>query len=474
MKFLRYLVRTAFWVAAAGFFALFLLEFARSAALDSSWLVVQLRRLGNPFVRQMGSWLGIAAGTGLAKYLPLVVAAVTLGLQVAVDTVLFRISIALTPAPKPRRLSPPPAPVAQPQRLTQAAPPEPPPPPPRATVASRPTPQSSQVRVQPAPRTSGPAPPPVSRVVEEPVRSGIGLGGTSSGLSTLVGAPEIDAGLPNRIGRYELLEELGRGAMGAVFKARDPNLGRAVAVKVILTANLTPQALTEYKKRFYREAEAAGRMTHPGVVTIHDMGEDPASGQPYLVMEYIEGVPLDNLIEEAPAGLPLAQVLDLGAQVARALDYAHQRGVVHRDIKPANILVTKDGRAKIADFGIAKLEGAQLTQTGQLVGTPAFMSPEQFSGGGVDARSDIFSLGAVLYESLTGKMPFPGETVTEIIYKVVQATPAPVRQHNPQLPAEVDVVLSRCLAKDPAQRYQRAQALAADLDNLKAGRPLAG
>jgi len=463
VKFLRYLVRTAFWVAAAGFFALFLLEFARSAALDSSWLIVQLRRLGNPFVRQMGSWLRIAAGSGLAKYLPLVVAAVTLGLQVVVDTVLLRISIALTPAPKPRRLSPPPAPVAPPQRLTQVATPEPPPPPPRATVASRPTPQSSQVRAQA---------PPVSRVVEEPVRSGIGLGRTSSGLSTLVGGPEIDAGLPNRIGRYELLEELGRGAMGAVFKARDPNLGRAVAVKVILTANLTPQALAEYKKRFYREAEAAGRMTHPGVVTIHDMGEDPTSGQPYLVMEYIEGVPLDNMIEQTPAGLPLAQVLDLGAQVALALDYAHQRGVVHRDIKPANILVTKDGRAKIADFGIAKLEGAQLTQTGQLVGTPAFMSPEQFSGGGVDARSDIFSLGAVLYESLTGKMPFPGETVTEIIYKVVHAPLAPARQHNPQLPAEVDVVLSRCLAKDPAQRYQRAQALAADLDNLKAGRPL--
>ncbi len=463
MKFLRWVVRTAFWLVAVGFFALFLLEFARSAALDSSWLVVRLRHLGNPFVRQMGSWLGIGAGSALAKYLPLVVAAVTLGLQVVVDTVLLRISIALTPAPKPRRpaAAPAPAPVSQSQRVEPAPPP---PPSPKVTVAPRPTPQSSQVRAQA---------PPVSRVVEESVRSGIGLGGTSSGLSTLVGGPEIDAGLPNRIGRYELLEELGRGAMGAVFKARDPNLGRAVAVKVILTANLTPQALAEYKKRFYREAEAAGRMTHPGVVTIHDMGEDPTSGQPYLVMEYIEGVPLDSMIEEVPAGLPLAQVLDLGAQVALALDYAHQRGVVHRDIKPANILVTKDGRAKIADFGIAKLEGAQLTQTGQLVGTPAFMSPEQFSGGGVDARSDIFSLGAVLYESLTGKMPFPGETVTEIIYKVVHAPLAPARQHNPQLPAEVDMVLGRCLAKDPAQRYQRAQALAADLDNLKAGRPLA-
>jgi len=470
VKFLRYLVRSVFWLAAAGFFALFILEFARSAALDSSALVVLLRRLGNPIVRQVGSWLGIAAGTGLAKYLPLVVALATLGIQVAVDTVLLKISIglALKPVSRPKPVAaPPPAPVAQPPHFTQTVHPPPLTPSPAATVTSRPTPQSSQVRVQPSP----PAP---SRVIEEPVRSGIGLGATSSGLSTMVGAPEIDAGMPNRVGRYELLEELGRGAMGAVYKARDPNLSRAVAVKVILTANLTSQGLAEYKKRFYREAEAAGRMTHPGVVTIHDMGEDPTSGQPFLVMEYVEGVPLDKMIEDSPdgGGLPLAQVLDLGAQVALALDYAHQRGVVHRDIKPANILVTKDGRAKIADFGIAKLEGAQLTQTGQLVGTPAFMSPEQFSGGGVDARSDIFSLGAVLYEALTGKMPFPGETVTEIIYKVVQATPASVQKHNPQLPAEVDVLLARCLAKDPAQRYQRAQALASDLDNLKAGRPL--
>ncbi len=472
MKFLRYLVRSAFWLAAAGFFALFILEFARSAALDSSALVVLLRRLGNPVVRQIGSWLGIAAGTGLAKYLPLVAALATLGIQVAIDTVLLRISIAMALAPKPRRpapapATPPPAPVAQPPHFTQTVHP-PPSPSPAATVTSRPTPQASQVQVQPA----APAP---SRVVEEPVRSGIGLGATSSGLSTMVGAPEIDAGMPNRVGRYELLEELGRGAMGAVYKARDPNLGRAVVVKVILTANLTPQALAEYKKRFYREAEAAGRMTHPGVVTIHDMGEDPASGQPFLVMEYVEGVPLDKMIEDSPGGggLPLAQALEIGAQVALALDYAHQRGVVHRDIKPANILVTKDGRGKIADFGIAKLEGAQLTQTGQLVGTPAFMSPEQFSGGGVDARSDIFSLGAVLYEALTGKMPFPGETVTEIIYKVVQAQPASVQKHNPQLPAEADVLLGRCLAKDPAQRYQRAQLLASDLENLNAGRPLA-
>ncbi|HXE75795.1 MAG TPA: serine/threonine-protein kinase [Candidatus Xenobia bacterium] len=479
MRFLRWVVRAGFWLVAAGFFALFILEFARSAALDSSVLVIQLRRLGNPIVRQIGSLLGISAGSGLGKYLPLVIVLATLAVQVAVDTVLLKISIAMALASKPKRRAPaqPPAPVAQ---LAQPEP-LPPPPAPRATVAPRPPAQASQVRVQPAPPSAGPSSTPMgpqpavpSRVVEEPVRSGVGLNGTSAGLATVVGVPEIVAGMPNRVGRYELLEELGRGAMGAVYKARDPNLGRAVAVKVILTANLTAQALAEYKKRFYREAEAAGRMTHPGVVTIHDMGEDSTTGQPFLVMEYVEGVSLDSMIEGSPGGngLPLAQVLEIGAQVALALDYAHQRGVVHRDIKPANILVTKDGRAKIADFGIAKLEGAQLTQTGQLVGTPAYMSPEQFSGGGVDARSDIFSLGAVLYEALTGKMPFPGETVTEIIFKVVQAPPVPAQKLNPQLPAEVDVLLERCLAKDPAQRYQRARALATDLENLKVGRPL--
>lgn len=280
-----------------------------------------------------------------------------------------------------------------------------------------------------------------------------------------------------RIGRYEILQELGRGAMGAVYKARDPQIDRTVALKVILTGNLSDQDLQLYKQRFYREAQAAGKMSHAGIITVYDVAED-VSGQPYLVMEFVEGTTLDHLL--APPGSatgserpPLGQLLDVGVQVAEALDYAHRRGVIHRDIKPANILVTSEGKAKIADFGIAKLAGSQLTQVGQLMGTPAFMSPEQWTGSAVDSRSDLFSLGAVLYWMFTGEKPFSGDTVTAISFKVVQGTPIPARQLNPALPAAIDNILSRCLAKNPEERYPTGKELAADLDAVKAGRPLA-
>jgi len=471
MKWLRRIVRAGFWAAAAGFFVLFILEIFRVPGLDRLWPVVQLRSLGMPVVRLVSGWLGLGAGSGVAKFVPLVLALVTVGVRVGVDRLLW----SLTPLPRvagpaPGRETasrvtyaarPEPAPAPEPPRheprrtvapsKPASAPPKPAPPPPRSTVAARPS---------GPPEAAGPegtllAPPPAGP-------------GTASGFVV----PVDVAGATKRIGRYEVISELGRGAMGAVYKARDPNLGRAVAVKVILTANLTPQALEDYKKRFYREAEAAGRMMHPGVVTIHDMGEDAASGQPFLVMEFIEGKPLEDLLEASPSGLPLEQALEVGIQVAEALDYAHKRGVIHRDIKPANIMVTNDGRAKIADFGIAKMEGTQITQTGQLIGTPAFMSPEQFSGGSIDARSDLFSLGAVLYEMFTGMMPFGGQTVTEIIFKVVQMPPAPACKLNPRLPASVEVLLNRCLAKEPDKRYASARALADDLAAIKAGRTL--
>lgn len=299
--------------------------------------------------------------------------------------------------------------------------------------------------------------------------------------------PAADAGPKARISRYEIIEELGRGAMGAVYKARDPQIGRIVGIKIILTANLTPEELREYKQRFNREAQAAGQMAHPGIVTIHDIGEDE-TGQPYLVMEFVEGTPLDKLVappesglsEEAGAGseksgaiLQLNDALGIAIQVAEALDYAHRRGVIHRDIKPANILITPEGKAKILDFGIAQLGGTQLTRAGQLVGTPAFMSPEQFTGGAVDARSDIFSLGTVLYWMLTGQNPFAGDSLTAVAFKVAQHTPAPARALNASLPADMDVILSRCLAKNSKDRYPTGQALAADLQAVKSGRPLA-
>jgi serine/threonine-protein kinase len=278
-----------------------------------------------------------------------------------------------------------------------------------------------------------------------------------------------------RIGRYEILQELGRGAMGAVYKALDPQIDRTVAIKVILTQGLSRYELDGYKQRFYREARAAGKMSHAGIVTIHDIAEDDA-GHPYLVMEFVEGSTLDHLIEEKTAAgsrLPFEQALDIGIQVANALDYAHRRGVVHRDVKPANILLTTEGVAKIADFGIAKVSGVALTQTGSFLGTPAFMSPEQFSGGSIDARSDLFSLGAMLYWMFTGEHPFGGESLTTVSFRVVFTYPIPPTTANPALPPDVDTVLSRCLAKNPDERYASCRDLAADLDALKQGKPVA-
>lgn len=276
----------------------------------------------------------------------------------------------------------------------------------------------------------------------------------------------------DRIGRYEIVQELGRGAMGAVYKAIDPQIDRTVAIKVILTTNLSPKDLENYKQRFYREARAAGKMSHGSIVTIYDITED-AGGQPYLVMEFVQGRTLESVMADAAGRpLPMAQALDIAKQVAEALDYAHRRGVVHRDVKPANILITDEGVAKIADFGIAKMEGVQLTQTGHMLGTPAFMSPEQFSGGEIDARSDLFSLGTILYWMLTGTKPFHADTLSMVTYKVVFAEPPLPAQVNPELPAPVNHVIARSIAKKPEARYRSCRELADDLESLLAGKPV--
>jgi hypothetical protein len=271
-----------------------------------------------------------------------------------------------------------------------------------------------------------------------------------------------------KIGRYEVIDELGRGAMGVVYRARDTQIGRVVALKVILTANTSPKDVEHYKQRFAREAQAAGRLSHPGIVTIHDIAEDEA-GQPYLVMEFVEGQPLDVFLESHPQA-PLDQLLDIGIQVAQALDFAHQNGVVHRDIKPANILLTRDRRAKIADFGIAKLAGMEMTQEGTSLGTPSYMSPEQFRGTLVDARSDQFSLGAVLFWMCAGQKPFAGDTVTAISFQVVFEPPPRMAYLKHGLPPDLEVILLRSLAKHPEDRYASCGELAADLEALKAGR----
>jgi len=273
-----------------------------------------------------------------------------------------------------------------------------------------------------------------------------------------------------RLGRYELREELGRGAMGVVYKARDPKIDRLVAIKVIAPSDGSdPAELQQRRDRFQREARAAGRLTHPNIVTIHDVGED--KGQAYLVMELIQGEPLDHLLRTRRP-LPLDQVLSVADQVASALDYAHANSIIHRDIKPANILLTKDGVAKVTDFGIARIVGTQTTQTGQISGTPTYMSPEHFSGPKLDGRSDIFSFGAVLYELLSGEQAFPGETISNVIYRIINEDPIPLRRLNPGLPPALDACIRKALAKDPARRYAKAADLARDLRTATRGGPL--
>jgi hypothetical protein len=299
---------------------------------------------------------------------------------------------------------------------------------------------------------------------------GLSAGGTAFrpvGATAQAGAPVAIDGM--RIGRYEILTELGHGAMGVVYKAQDPKIGRVVAIKTLSAAGQGTE-LEQYRARFLVEAKSAGRLNHPNIVAVHDVTEDD-HGKPCLVLEFVEGTTLDRVVAEE--NLPLSRLLELVAQTARALAYAHAHGIVHRDVKPANIMVTQTGQAKLSDFGIAKLEGTSMTIAGQVMGTPAFMSPEQCTGTGVDARSDIFSLGAVLYTLCSGEKPFPGDTFTSVAYKVVHVQHASVRDANPELPEQLDVILARCLAKDPAARYPSAAELAADIEALRAALPSA-
>ncbi|MFZ0816987.1 MAG: serine/threonine-protein kinase [Candidatus Sulfotelmatobacter sp.] len=275
-----------------------------------------------------------------------------------------------------------------------------------------------------------------------------------------------------RFGRYEILSQLGRGAMGVVYKARDPKINRVVAVKTVSLEGQPPEEEREYRERFFREAEAAGRLSHPGIVTIFDVGEEPETRAPYIVMEFVGGQSLDKMLTAGDHKLPLETALQLALELAEALDCAHGQGVVHRDLKPANILITEDGHAKIADFGIAKLNLANLTLGGRVLGTPAYMSPEQLNGESVDGRSDLFSLGVVLYTVLTGYRPFQGNSALTVSYKVVNREPVPATVLDTELPAGLDYIIGRAMAKDPAQRYQRGMEMVLDLQDLRDGREL--
>jgi len=263
--------------------------------------------------------------------------------------------------------------------------------------------------------------------------------------------------LPDKFGRYEVVGELGDGAMGRVYRAFDPVVRRTVAVKTIKAEYLTRDEAPEYLKRFRREAQAAGVLNHPAIVSIFDVGEN------FLVMELLEGKTLFALLMDK-GQLEPAEALRILTPVAEGLDHAHRAGIFHRDIKPANIMVLSDGRSKLMDFGVAHLETSVMTTAGQIFGSPSYMSPEQVAGHDVTSRSDLYSLAVVAYEMLTGQRPFQGTSLTSIIYKVMSEVAAPPRQWNRSLPARYDDVFERALSKDPNRRYATAAELIAALD----------
>jgi len=280
---------------------------------------------------------------------------------------------------------------------------------------------------------------------------------------------------PRRIGRFEIRRELGRGMMGVVYEAHDPALARTVALKTVnpvLADGLEEREA--FERRFESEARIAGQLSHPNIVVVHDVGRDTQSGVLYIALERVPGQTLDEVLRQRRrTGEPLEwrEALGIGRQLADALAHAHEQGVVHRDIKPGNVMRLPSGDVKLMDFGIAKLEAAQLTAAGQFFGTPLFMCPEQASSEAVDGRGDIFSLGSVLYTLLTGRHAFAANTVALIVYRVIHEDPPLPSELEPSLPRDVDYVLARCLTKSPEDRYPDARRLSEDLGDVLEGRP---
>ncbi len=256
-------------------------------------------------------------------------------------------------------------------------------------------------------------------------------------------------------GRYQIVRELGKGSMGVVYEAHDPNIDRLVALKVLRPDRLTSEAFVE---RFLKEAKAIGRVSHQNIVTVYDVGQD--HGTIYIAMELLEGTPLDDVIREK--GLTIDETVNIGIQIAETLDYAHHKGIVHRDIKPSNILLTSNGRIKITDFGIAHIEdpsAAQLTQAGEILGTPAYMAPEQVVGQPVDGRSDLYSLGVILYELSTGKRPFRGSNLASVFKAVTQDNPPEPVKTNSDIPLDLSRLIMKALSKVPDERFQTGVAM---------------
>ncbi|HEX9181333.1 MAG TPA: serine/threonine-protein kinase [Burkholderiales bacterium] len=285
--------------------------------------------------------------------------------------------------------------------------------------------------------------------------------GTPSTVSTipLRQEPRPDPDQPS-FGRYQILGELGKGAMGLVYKAHDPLIERTVAIKTI-NLSLECGDAAEYEARFYQEARAAGGLNHPNIVTIHDIGR--SGNVAFMAMEFLEGREVRAMLAPGKP-LPVEQAVSIAAQAAEGLASAHARGVIHRDVKPSNLMVGRDGLVKIMDFGIARMRSSDvLTQTGVVLGSPKYMSPEQVTGKRADHRSDLFSLGVVLYEMLTGRAPFEGENMTAIMLQTLNANPEPACTLNPEVPAVLDFIVAKMLAKKLDERYQEAREVAADL-----------
>jgi hypothetical protein len=267
--------------------------------------------------------------------------------------------------------------------------------------------------------------------------------------------------IPKTIGRYEIIELVGRGGMGVLYRARDAVLERNVAVKMMLLDFTTDQTARD---RFQREARAVARLQHRNVVTIHELGE--VEGTPYIVMEFLTGKDLDAMLK-GDVPMSLAQKLDVVIQLCDGLGYAHEQGIVHRDVKPGNVRVLEDGTVKILDFGIAKFAQSSVTQSGMIMGTPSYMAPEQIMGKPVDGRADLFSVGVLMYELLSGQKPFTGESPTTVVYQIIHVEPAPMHTSVPDLPESLHEIVSRALQKNPDDRYSRASEMSSDLQMVK-------
>jgi serine/threonine-protein kinase len=278
-------------------------------------------------------------------------------------------------------------------------------------------------------------------------------------------APEVE-----KLGRYQLEREIGRGAMGVVYLGRDTAINRMVAIKAIpLAAEFSDAELVEARARFFREAETAGRLNHPNIVTIYDVGEE--RGLAYIAMEYLKGRHLSDYAKSNNL-LDARKVLEIIARTAEALGFAHKQQVVHRDIKPANLMYDPSTDVlKITDFGIARLSGAGSTRTGIVLGTPSFMSPEQLEGRTVTGHSDLFSLGVSLFQLLTGQLPFTADSMTGLMQQIAEAPHPPLRAFRPDLPACVESVIDRALAKNPEARYDSGAQMAAALDDCRSQLP---